>query len=219
MNPFKNLDSITRMLFKSTLILFSIIFPSIIFSKNLDISASRNMICIEERNEREYNNMACPRQDILCQSFTTGFAFASAVVAELNSIIMGCPPSTECSPTCCSDLQATFALDQAFGSPSINPWFYCSTKSNCTIIEPCVEGGGSLHNDVTISLQDQMVSYVRSLVYPGPYTCTGSSVKIRDIHFFIESIPNVTCNNSGCADLRIKVNVIYYFCCSSGSGQ
>ncbi|MBK9271662.1 MAG: hypothetical protein IPM48_08680 [Saprospiraceae bacterium] len=156
----------------------------------------------------EQANLACPRNDVDPCSYSNNGDFANALVAELNSIIMGCPPPSECSPQCClSSSVFGLATPIVINSQNINPWQYCCSREDCDTYECGTIG--YLCNYADQVLQDSMLARARKRAIQGMPTCATS---IKDIDFFLNTITEECTLASGCYSCEIYIQVYYYAC-------
>lgn len=155
----------------------------------------------------EQPNLGCPRNDVDPCSYSTNGAFATALFAELNSIIMGCPPPTKCGPQCClSSPVFGLATPIVINSESINPWQYCCSREDC---DPYECGSlGYLCNYADQVLQDSMIARARKRAIQGMPSCATS---IKDIDFFLNTITE-ECTLGGCYSCEIYIRVYNYSC-------
>ncbi|MFN8280103.1 MAG: hypothetical protein U0V49_07450 [Saprospiraceae bacterium] len=158
-------------------------------------------------NKLAFNtNLSCTRNDVDPCTYLTNGAFASALVAELNSVVNGCPAPTECGPNqCCTDEINVNFLTQYSG---LNPWIYCSSRTDC---DPYDCGSfGTMCNYADVTLQDLMMGTARSYAMSH---IPGCATRIRNMQFYIVSFSSTNCTIiQDCYNLEIYFHAEYYSC-------
>ncbi len=197
---------------------FTLTVPIIIFLFLPDQLLLNSGSLFNKLNQKFNSDLTCNRQDINCSN--NGYTFALAVAAELNNVYQNCRTHAACNlQICCSDQTSLLRLDQNYSG--VNPWYYCENKTDCTPVS-CAQGGGTIHNNVTQSIQDQMISGVLTFInlYVTKPVCDDVTARIKDLSFFVEPFGSTPCDNStGCADYRISVTITWEFCGNcSGEG-
>ncbi|MEP7195956.1 MAG: hypothetical protein ABI851_05510 [Saprospiraceae bacterium] len=158
-----------------------------------------------------YPNVACTRHDVDPCAYISNGAFAYALVAELNSVVMGCPPPTQCSPQCCiSYFNTNLLTSYLINSQYINPWIYCDSREDCYPYD--CGSFGTMCNYADVALQDLMLISARSSALANRPYCGNQLALIKDIYFYIIDFGEECTYIGDCYNLEIYIHVDYYSC-------
>ena len=156
-------------------------------------------------NELGFNTtLTCTRHDVDPCVYATNGAFAYALVAELNSVVNGCPAPTECGPNqCCTGNINVNFLTKYNG---INPWIYCSSRTDC---DPYDCGSfGTMCNYADVVLQDSMLSTART--YANNHK--GCATRLRNMQFYIVNFGDDCAIIDDCYNIEIYFYAEFYSC-------
>lgn len=154
-----------------------------------------------------FPNLSCIRHDVDPCAYLTNGAFANALVAELNSLVNGCPPPQECGPNqCCISSTNIGEFYTTYTLSGLNPWIYCSSRTDC---DPYDCGDlGTMCNYADEDLQDFMLTTARSYAIAHKPGC---ATYIRNMYFYIYSHGS-ECTIEDCFNYEIYFHVEYYSC-------
>ena len=178
--------------------------------------------CVKVDNTLLASNMlSCTQADLVICNYGSIISFVDALVAELNNQLNNCNGKLDdCNPdsTCCYYVTTDFTFTSALNSGK-NPWFYSAGESCSTYTCSGLLGGGTQHNDLTVSDQNEILTRMRNAAN-NAYPCgqgNGNSRPISSYRVYRtpSGTPSGPCSADGpnCYNVSIRLEVKYLCGC------